>query len=545
VWKVASIVSIVVLVFGIVTPSYGVDFNENALKHIPDQFIVVLKDDVNQDEFLKKHDVKIIKHYKHALNGLAVKGSPEKIDKIRNDPQVLFVEQDKVFHIFAQSMPTGIDRINAELNTIANIDGTNDLLDVDIAIIDTGIDPSHPDLNVVGGVNYVNSAPNGWVDGHGHGTHVAGTAAASDNSIGVVGVAPDARLWAVKVLDDSGFGTLIDVIQGIDWVTANAGVIDVANLSLGGFGTDDGNCGYSNFDSFHTAICNSVAQGVVYVVAAGNSNANAMNTIPASYDEVTTVSAVADFDGLPGGNGSPTCRIDVDDTFADFSNYGHDVDIAAPGVCILSTWKDGSYVYASGTSMASPHVAGAAALYIIENGKPTNSAQVELVKQGLIDSATPQTHPDGFTGDPDTYSEPLLNVESQSSADPVHDIAVSSLDSPDSVTQGDIVSINVTIMNRGDYDETFDVTLTDTTDSNIIGVNTVTVASGSSQTVSFDWDTSSASEGKHTLDAEAAAVVDETNLSNNVKTKQVSIEIPADIPSEVSITNPADGATMF
>jgi subtilisin family serine protease len=305
----------------------------------------------------------------------------------------------KRYAILSQSLPTGINRIDAELNAISNIDGIYDSLDIDIAIIDTGIDPNHPDLNVAGGVNYVNAAPNGWVDGHGHGTHVAGTAAASDNEIGVVGVAPDARLWAIKVMSDSGSGSLIDIIQGIDWVTANAGIIDVANLSLGGYGLDDNNCGYTNFDSLHTAICNSVAQGVVYAVAAGNSNTNAMTTIPASYNEVITVSAVADFDGLPGGNGSPTCRTDVDDTLADFSNYGHDVDIAAPGVCINSTWKGGGYVLASGTSMASPHVAGAAALYIIENGKPTNSAEVELVRQGLINSATPQNDPDGFTGD--------------------------------------------------------------------------------------------------------------------------------------------------
>jgi len=419
VWKISAVVTVVLLLTSVVVPSAPIFAEPGGNSdHGPKKFIVVLKDDAKQDKFLKTHGVEKIKQYKHALNGLAVKANSEKIDKIRKDQNVLFVEEDKVFNILAQSMPTGIDRINAELNTVANIDGVNDSLDVDIAIIDTGIDPNHPDLNVAGGVNYYDNAPNGWVDGHGHGTHVAGTAAASDNGIGVVGVAPDARVWAIKVLSDGGSGSLIDIIQGIDYVTAYHSVFEVANLSLGGSGYDDGNCGQSNFDSLHLAICNSVAQGVVYVVAAGNSNADSANTIPAAYDEVITVSAVADFDGAPGGNGSPTCRLDVDDTLADFSNYGSDVDIAAPGVCINSTWKGGGYVSASGTSMASPHVAGAAALYILENGKPTNSAEVELVKQGLIDSATPQGDPDGFTGDTDTYSEPLLNVESQSSAPP-------------------------------------------------------------------------------------------------------------------------------
>jgi len=260
--------------------SYAAPSNENAIEHIPDRFIVVLKDDVKPDEFLKKHDVEKIKQYKHALNGFAVKGPPEKIDKIRNDPQVLFIEQDRLFHILDQSMPTGIDRINAELNSIANIDGVNNSLDVDIAIIDTGIDPSHPDLNVAGGVNYVNSATNGWIDGHGHGTHVAGTAAASDNGIGVVGVAPDARVWAIKVLDDDGTGSLIDIIQGIDYVTAYHNTFEVANLSLGGYGFDDGNCGYSNNDSLHRAICNSVAKGVVYVVAAGSTSRYISTSFP-------------------------------------------------------------------------------------------------------------------------------------------------------------------------------------------------------------------------------------------------------------------------
>jgi len=133
--------------------SYAAPSNENAIEHIPDRFIVVLKDDAKPDEFLKKHDVEKIKQYKHALKGFAVKGPPEKIDKIRNDPQVLFVEQDKVFHILAQNIPTGINRINAVLNTIANIDGVNDSLDVDIAIIDTVITSSY-----AAGLVYVASA---------------------------------------------------------------------------------------------------------------------------------------------------------------------------------------------------------------------------------------------------------------------------------------------------------------------------------------------------------------------------------------------------
>ena len=116
----------------------------------------------------------------------------------------------------------------------------------------------------------------------------------------------------------------------LDFVTANASTIEVANMSLGGAGFDPGT-GCSTGDALHDAICRSVQAGVTYVVAAGNSNANASGTVPAAYDEVITVSALADFNGQPGGGAAPTCRSDVDDTRADFSNFGADIDIMAPG----------------------------------------------------------------------------------------------------------------------------------------------------------------------------------------------------------------------
>src|SRR5216117_170458 len=134
-------------------------------------------------------------------------------------------------------------------------------VNVDIAIIDTGIDLTHPDLNVYRNITFVTGTTTGN-DDNGHGTHVAGIAAALDNNIGVVGVAPGARLWAVKVLDNNGRGALSDVISGVDYVTENAGEIEVANMSLAGRGTGE---------SLRLAIQNSVGRGVVYVVAAANS----------------------------------------------------------------------------------------------------------------------------------------------------------------------------------------------------------------------------------------------------------------------------------
>ncbi|WP_371079036.1 S8 family serine peptidase, partial [Salmonella enterica] len=130
-------------------------------------------------------------------------------------------------------------------------------------------------------------------------------------------------------------------------------------MSLGGGGSE-GSC---TDGGMHQAICRSVAAGVTYVVAAGNPASDAESFVPATYPEVITVSAIADFDGKPGGLGTPTCATGTDDTFASFSNYGDDVDLTAPGMCVLSTWRGGTTGVASGTSMASPHVAGAAALY--------------------------------------------------------------------------------------------------------------------------------------------------------------------------------------
>ena len=240
-------------------------------------------------------------------------------------------------------------------------------------------------------------------DGNGHGTHVAGTVAAiTGNGIGVVGVAPSASLAAVKVLDDNGSGTLASAICGVDWVTAHATDIKVANMSLSGDASDVG----CNDGGLHKALCDSVAAGVVYVVAAGNSSSNASNAVPAAYPEVITVSALNDSDGEPGG-----------DSLASFSNFGSIVDVIAPGVNILSTYNGNRYATASGTSMASPHVAGVVAL--IRSANPTlTPAQVENLLKSSGECPNTSQNTDGGTcagqgqwsGDPDGIPEPLINA---------------------------------------------------------------------------------------------------------------------------------------
>ncbi|WP_309111590.1 S8 family peptidase [Saccharothrix sp.] len=366
-----------------------------------ESYVVLLRDGAALSAFTADPAVAVTHRYESAVRGYSARMTPATAARLARDPQVALVQRDGVVTIAAQSVPTGIDRVDAEVSPTARINGVDERVDVDVAVIDTGIDLDHPDLNVHAAGAKNCSSGRSADDGHGHGTHVAGTVGAKDDTNGVVGVAPGARVWPVRVLNNRGSGSFSDIVCGIDFVTAHANEIEVANMSLGGSGTDSA-CG-SNQDAMHEAICRSVAAGVTYVVAAGNSAANSSTFVPAAYDEVITVSALADFNGKPGGGAASTCRTDVDDTFADFSNYGADVDLIAPGVCILSTWLNGGYNTISGTSMASPHVAGAAALY-----KATHpTASPAAVKSALQAAGTS----DWTTStDPDSTHEPLLNV---------------------------------------------------------------------------------------------------------------------------------------
>ena len=218
------------------------------------RYIVVLKDDADAQNVAEAHSrrlgVEVTSTYQHALRGYAAKIPSATLSEVKSDPRVMFVQPDRTAVALDQTTPTGVNRIDAELNPTAKIDGTDDRVNADVAVIDTGINKTHPDLNVVGGRNFASwslskDGNTKWEDGHGHGTHVAGTIAAKDDGNGAVGVAPGARLYGVKVLSNSGTGYQSWIIKGIDWVTAHADTIDVANMSLGGSGTDDGNCHWS------------------------------------------------------------------------------------------------------------------------------------------------------------------------------------------------------------------------------------------------------------------------------------------------------------
>jgi subtilisin family serine protease len=349
-----------------------------------------------------------------ALRGYSAKLTATQVASLRRDPDVVSIVPDAVIGLEAQTMPTGVKRVFGPRSLVAGIDGVDERVDADVAVVDTGIDPTHPDLNVVGGVNCSTSDPNAWQDQNGHGTHVAGIVGAIDNGAGVVGVAPGVRLWSVRILDKNGTGRVSWYVCGLDWITAQRDpadptrpLIEAVNMSVARAGSDDHACGTLNDDVMHQAICRLVASGVTVVAAAGNDSFSASRLIPAAYNEVITVSALADTDGKPGGLGGNRCyswgTYDRDDTFADFSNYGRDVDLIAPGKCIWSTLPGNRYGYLSGTSMAAPHVTGAAALY--KASRP--DASPSQVKAALQAAGTLDWN---VATDPDPYHERLLDV---------------------------------------------------------------------------------------------------------------------------------------
>lgn len=278
--------------------------------------------------------------YKESLRGFAIAAAPQAIAKIKaKDPNIAYCEQDQVMRIAdvqakakpnrtvtqpAQSTPWGIARVGAR-----NYTGTGRAF-----VIDSGIDLDHPDLNVDTGLSRSFTSERTADDGNGHGTHVAGTIAARNNSIGAIGVAAGARVVAIKVLTSSGSGSTSGVIAGVDYVAATANSSDVANMSLGG--------GISQ--ALDDAVVAAASKGIPFVLAAGNDGANANNSSPARANgaNVYTVSAFS--------NG---------DRWASFSNFANPpIDWAEPGVSIYSTYRGGGYATLSGTSMAAPHLAG-------------------------------------------------------------------------------------------------------------------------------------------------------------------------------------------
>jgi subtilisin family serine protease len=404
---------------------------------IPGHYIVVLENGADSAAVAADHkklaNAEVLDTYTHAVEGYSARLSTAALARIEADPRVAYVTPDVEGDALlgkgggstttqpAQTLPTGINRVDSDLGSPLAGDGTGDV-NADVAVFDSGIQTNHPDLNVAGGVNCLGSVYSGndgtIGDQNGHGTHVAGTIGARDNTVGVVGVAPGARLWSVRIGDGAGASSLSAQLCGIDWLTANAASrgIKVVNASTGLFGkTDDGNCGYYAADVLHQAICKSTDSGLLWVFGAGNTTGD-LNYMPgAGYNEVLAVTAAGDSNGkgMPSSTSSASCSLVsgksqssyVDDKFASFSRYAVSTSdrahtVAAPGICIRSTYKGSSYGNNTGTSMATPHAAGVATMCIASlqcTGTPAETIQKLIADAETYTRANP-SH--GFSGDP-------------------------------------------------------------------------------------------------------------------------------------------------
>jgi subtilisin family serine protease len=412
---------------------------------VPDDYIVVLRPGSNALGHAKRLGLRADRVYDNALSGYESHIPPGQVDRVRGDSRVISVAP--VYPLDpvegrgtttpggakkAQLLPTNLDRIEADLSSAHSGDGTGVLAGPAVATLDTGIDPTQPDLNVRGGVNCSpdGKASTAYADDGGHGTHVAGTIAARDDGYGAVGVAPGVPLYAVKVVA-TGMGTqntTANLLCGLDWLKANAAAlqIKVVNASVGytpvfGWsGSDTQSCGVDAttgqvLDPVHEAVCAVVEQGVTLVAATGNDTTDMRGSAPGAFDEVLSVSAMADFNGKPGGGGAPTCSrtYGADDKAATFSNYttfgnvAPDADwshaITAPGVCVTSdAWGGGTRVD-SGTSMASPAVTGTVAL-CLASGACASLTPAEIIAKLRADAFAQRSRVPGygFTGEPAT-----------------------------------------------------------------------------------------------------------------------------------------------
>lgn len=339
------------------------------------RYIVVLKDDAPAPErsangMARRYGLGVGFVYRHALKGFSATIPGERLEMVRADGRVDYVERDGTMSAVAQRVPWGVDQVEADTSSTRAGDGGGAVSNVNVYVIDTGIDAGHRDLNVV---NHVNFAGGKNADCDGHGTHVAGTLSAGDNASAVVGVAPGAPLTGVKVLGCDGMGSKSRVIEGIDWVTANAQRPAVANMSLGGAASR----------SVDDAVKRSANGGVLYSVAAGNEGEDACNHSPARAGAGTDNGIVT------------TAATNKSDGERTSSNYGPCVDLWAPGAGILSTKLGGGTTRMSGTSMAAPHVGGGAALYLSSHPGASSSAAESALRAAAVSPGT--TSKDGLT----------------------------------------------------------------------------------------------------------------------------------------------------
>jgi subtilisin family serine protease len=342
---------------------------------IPGRYIVVLEEADEREghdpaavalDHARHHGAEVLHTYQHAVRGYAARIPDRRLEEVRADSSVAHVEPDRTVHAEAQRLPWGIDRVDADASSTRAGNGSGAVSNVHAYVVDSGIDRRHRDLRVVNHVNFTGDGKNR--DCHGHGTHVAGTIAAKDNARDVVGVAPGAPLIGVKVLGCKGGGALSGVSKGIDWVTAHANKPAIANMSLGNGGEPS--------PALDEALRKSARRGILYSVPAGNKGTGTCSGSPARTGAGTNNGIVT------------TAMTNEEDEEAPLSNYGPCVDLWAPGVLILSTKLGGGTTRMGGTSMAAPHVAGGAALYLSSHPSAGSSAVERALKDAAVKPGT-------------------------------------------------------------------------------------------------------------------------------------------------------------
>jgi subtilisin family serine protease len=530
-------------------------------------------------DMAERHDGGARRVFDHVLNGFEFVGSADAAAALARAPGVQAVIPDETFAL-VDVAGTGFFRIDAD-GAVTDAAGPFRGAGTRVAIIDSGIDMTHqdlaPNLDVANSYNCIQpGAPP--QDDNGHGTHVAGIAAAAFNAngYGVVGVAPSARIVALKAFDASGNGTTAQIVCALDHLAAimAADPMPTAlNMSFADTGTDSSCDDGIVTDVLHEALCDAVDAGaangvrVVPVAAAGNESIDAASTIPAAFHDVVAVSAFADHDGA--GGGLVGCdyvmgefNFECDDTLAAFSNWGASVDVAAPGVDIYSDLP-GDFGYLSGTSMAAPHVTGVVALVLgADPGLSGPEVQSLLRQTGECPDGTAagddascegqgqwqQTanqsifDPVGTKPDPDGIAEPLVNA--QRAARAAADGNTTPVDLPPTVSMtspagGATVAgtIDVGGAASDDHGVTQVRVLMD-------GVLLGTTVPGGDGSWSLPWDTTSTTDGTHTLQAVA---VDTIGATTSSETRQVIVDngVPATAMHVASLTSGATGTKRW
>lgn len=532
------------------------------------------------DDVLAAHTISPTRIYRSALQGFDAKLTARQLAALRADNRVVSVSRPQTVTGFAQTIPPVITRLGADAAPAWAGTGRASSAELPaVAVVDSGVE-LHPDLNVVEQVNC--SSELSATDLGGHGTGVSGVLAARDNTSGIVGIAPGAPVYSVKVMNKSNQGTTDTLLCGLNWVSAHAAEknIKVVNLSLGVRGADDGQCGVGNSDPIHMAICSLTAKGVSVVAAAGHISADLAGTIPAAYDEVLAATNMADWDGKPGGLGTPPCSNQtgwIDDRPASDTNFAVSAadiahTVAAPGACPYTTLRGGRYGYlAGGTSMAAAATSGVVLNCLRPEGACAGKTPAET-RQIVIDQAknAALTSNHGYTGDPRTstarYYGWLVTAKLQplSAADPVSTPTPTPTPAPPAAGEPDTTAPTVRLTSPGPGTRVSGTVELQATASDNVGVTGLTFLLGDvvvgqgTKHPDGSWranlDSTRFANNAYVLRASAVDAAGNTGSgSHKIRVENIASPAPAPAPGEpaadtvaptVAVTSPTSGARL-